>query len=559
MKKDNQNNEIIETSAKTGVFKTEKENSFKSFFSKILNFFKKFKSKKIKNQALWRKGGYSFIITALVLTGLIVFNWLIGVLGDRYHLEFDMTPDKKNSISDENIDFIENLENEVNITICGTKENFANYVLSGYYYSSYYSTGYGYELSAESDYFTQATNFIDLYPTYNEKISVEYLDPQGTKFAAFSKEHSSLSIYGGEIIVTSPDNDRVKVLSADDIFNIDTQSGMYSGGHTITSSKLETALTSAVAYVSNNQTKKIALLTGHGGDDYISAYTQILEINNYEIEVIDDTVLTEISDEYDVIAILAPSVDYLGSEIDAITAFLDNDGKQGKGLVFFADATRPALPNLYSFLKQWGISIEDGVLFETNSSYHVSGSHTGLAMFPSDIEDDLLSDLGNSVTDYNVPMTTCDAFDTKITSKVLVESSPYNVIAPLGSDSSWADYTDSDKKTYAGVVQATYSDYDQDNNNLTSYIVAFSSVEFIHSTYSQQYSNYNQDITVLCTERAAHIDTKHIFTAKIITNEMFTAPSEEATDNVENIFVIALPLLVVATGIFIYVRRRNAR
>ena len=48
-----------------------------------------------------------------------------------------------------------------------------------------------------------------------------------------------------------------------------------------------------------------------------------------------------ISDEYDAVIIAAPTTDFLGSELDAISDFLENDGKLGKGLIFFA---RPILP-----------------------------------------------------------------------------------------------------------------------------------------------------------------------------------------------------------------------
>ena len=68
------------------------------------------KERRIKNQALFRKGGYSLAITAIVIAGVILFNVLVSALADRFVLEFDMTTDIKNSNSAENIEYIKNID-----------------------------------------------------------------------------------------------------------------------------------------------------------------------------------------------------------------------------------------------------------------------------------------------------------------------------------------------------------------------------------------------------------------------------------------------------------------
>ena len=68
------------------------------------------KAKKIKNQALLKRGGYAMAITAAVLAGIVVLNVLLGVLAKRVPLEFDMTLDKQNSIAAENIEYIKGMD-----------------------------------------------------------------------------------------------------------------------------------------------------------------------------------------------------------------------------------------------------------------------------------------------------------------------------------------------------------------------------------------------------------------------------------------------------------------
>ena len=123
MKTKNENN-IIETSVESTIA-TESKKSFKDILSSIGGFFKKcisfLRHGKIRNQAFLKRGGYSLIITAVVLTALIAFNLLVGLLSTQFHLELDLTENAQYSMTDENIDFIEDVKYDVNITVIGNK------------------------------------------------------------------------------------------------------------------------------------------------------------------------------------------------------------------------------------------------------------------------------------------------------------------------------------------------------------------------------------------------------------------------------------------------------
>lgn len=559
---ENQNNEIIETveTSDEATVITEKR-TISQILNNIKGFFSKFKSEKIKNEALLRRGGYSLVITALVLVGVIVFNWLVSSLADRFNLEFDMTSDKKNSISEENLEYIKNLDAEVTVTICGTEEEYANYM-------SYYAQNYYGVTVQTNEYFAQTTNLVSKYNDYNEKITVKYVDPQSTEFTAITTNYSSYSLTYGDMLITSKASgkERVKHLKFDDIYVLsqDSSGSSYYQTSTLSANRLETALTSAIAYVTSADSKKVALITGHSANDYTDAYAELLTANNYEISEISDKLITKISDEFDAIIISAPSIDFIGSELEVIADFLDNDGKLGKGLMFFADATCPALPNFYSFLKQWGISVGEGLLFETNSDNHSPESPSTMIVYPVELEEDeITANMLSSaaIANYHVPMKVCETSSTKITSTALMQTLDSVVAAPIGSASDWADYTDADKKQYDSVIQAVEGDYDSENNHLTSYIMAFSSVEFVQSTWASYDSLCNQNIVMACTDRAAHVgDTSMTFTSKVINNQSFASQvTEGSTKTVTVIFMLAVPLLAIAAGIYVFIRRRNAR
>lgn len=517
------------------------------------------KPKKLKNQALLRKGGFSVAITAAVLAGIILLNVLVGALSKRFVLEFDMSAEKENSMSEENIDYLKNLDTEVEIIVCATPEDY-----EGGYMSYYAQNLYGVTSDA-TDYYKQTIKLLDKYPAYNDKISLRYIDTQDSKFTEISSKYSNEKLSYGDIIVSCTKNgtERYKIIGFTDIYKLDEDSTYASYGYTtntVSGNNIETAVTSAIAYVTSNKTKKAALVTGHSKDDYTETYQTLLKDNNYEVTEISDSIIGSISNEYDAVIIAAPTTDFISSELDAISSFLENDGKLGKGLIFFADATAPYLTNLYDFLEQWGIAVGEGILFETNSQNYMPDDPMTLGSYPTSSDNDITKGMNLCITGYNVPITA--AFDTEglITVTSLMSTPESVVAAPVGTSAGWTGADDYTKQSYSTAIQAEMLDYDDDNNEISSYVFAFSSIEFIQSEYNEQPSVANKNITLAAAERAVGAeDTGISFISKTITNESY---SDSVTDSsagiIRILFMFILPIACIALGIYIFIRRKNA-
>ena len=513
--------------------------------------------KKLKNQALFKRGGYAVAITAAVLAGIIVLNVLLSVLAKRLPLEFDMTLDKVNSISQENIDYIKSVEKEVEISICAKEEEYLTYMSN--YAPQLYSITDDY-----SEYYKQTVTLINKYDNYNDKIKVNYLDTQDASFAKITAKYSKESLNFGDIIVTCKegDSERYKIVGFEDIYSITTDDTYAAYGmtyNTITGNKIETALTSAIAYVTNSVDKKVAFITGHSKNDHSESYRELLKTNNYVVDVISDSVITEISSDYDAVFIVAPTIDFISTELDILSAYLDNGNKYGKGLVFFADASAPYLTNLYSFLEEWGIEIEEGIMFETNSQNHMPDEPTVLGSYANS-DDEILNSFNVCITGYNVPIS--QAFDEQgsIATEILVETPESVVAAPIGTSNDWTDADKYTKQSYATVIQSKRYNFDDDNNLIENYVMAFSSVEFIEGQYSEMTSTSNKNIAFKAAERAVGAeDTGISFVAKTIENESFASEVTEGSRNAMMIiFVIILPVLIIAAGIYVYFRRKNS-
>lgn len=516
------------------------------------------KAKKIKNQALLKRGSYSLAITAAVVAGAIILNILVGALTDRFVLEFDMSLNKDNSISEENIEYIKGIEDKVTVTVCADEETYSSYM--GYYAQQYYSVSD----DAATSYYDQTVTLVNKYADYNKNIIVNFVDTQSTKFTEISSKYSSEKLMYGDIIISTEKDgaEKHKIISYDDIYYLyeDTTYASYSMSfYTVSGNNIETALTSAISYVTSDKIKRAAIITGHSATDYTATYQTLLKDNNYETEIISDSLVTEISSEYDLVVIPCPSTDFIGTELDAVSEFLDNDGKLGKGLIFVADVTAPYLTNLYDFLEQWGIVVEDGILFETNSSNHMADDPTTLGSYTTEA-DDILSGMSVCITGYNAPMYAGFESEGGITVTSFMETPDSVVAAPKGVDASWTEADNYETDTYSTVIQAAKSDYDEDNNPITSYVTAFSSTHFLESEYSEYSSVSNKDVLFAVSERGAGADKTDIsFVSKYIDEESFADQVTEASSNTMRIiFMIILPIICIAAGIYIYIKRRNA-
>lgn len=521
------------------------------------------KPKLMKNQAFLKRGSYSLAITAAVIIGAIVLNILVGALANRFNLEFDMSSDKVNTISEENIDFIKNnVKDEITITVCAGEDDYVGGYMA--YYAQQYEVT---ESATDAEYYQQTINLIEKYRDYNRKIKVRFLDTQSTEFADISAKYSDITLNYGDILVSSTKNgtERFRKIGFKDIYDLMQDETYAQYGYTvygISGNNIETALTSAISYVISNEDKYIALLTGHSSTDYTEYYQKLLKQNNYNIEIIDDNIINSIDDKYDAVVIAAPNKDFLENEIVALNNFLANSGKLNKGIIYFAHASCPYLPNFSDFLAEWGIGVEEGILFEPDANNHMPDQNTCLASFSAG-NDDITSDLNYCITGFNVPL--APLFDSKrdITVTTLVETSDTVVAAPLGTPEGWNGHDQYTGKAYSTAIQSVYSDYDNSGSvsvEIQSYIMAFSSTEFINSNYMEYSDVSNKNISLLATERAANAeDTGIAFTTKQITNESFADKVTESTAQIIKwIFVIIIPIAIIAAAIFVYIKRRNA-
>jgi len=528
------------------------------------------KSKRIKNQLLWKKGSYSIAITALVIVFIVAFNILISAIADRYVLEYDMTIEKKNSISEDNINFIKKIDDKILITVCASEEQYINAIYS-------VATGEeglgGYGMSQDVfvknstiEYLSQTQTLLEKYVAYNDNIKLQYVDPDSSAFAEVQAKYKNLAVEPGGIIVardTDDENNRYRVIGFDDVYALKANEDYAAYGYTvyedIAGNNLETALTTAIAYTASHEVKKAALIAGHCSENNAGRYIENLRNNNFEIDIITDEYITKIDSKYDAIIIPGATKDFAEEEIVAISEFLDNDEELGKGMIVFVDATAKYLTNFYDFLSEWGAEIKNGVAYETNTQNCVSQDPVTFYANTYGVID--VFNAAKSLTSNNAPMTLAFEKQDYLQAATIIGAYEATVVtAPKDFDDDWKGANAEKAYEHAAVIEAVKSKYNSKDEEVESRVAVLGSIDFLDSVYSTSEGISNDMIAVTMTERIAGIsEFGHSYIPKQITEVSFLEQvTESSAKTVKIIFMIALPIVITALGIFVYIKRRNA-
>lgn len=515
------------------------------------------KTEKIKNQLLLRRGGYSVLITALFLAAVIVVNILIGALSDRFNLEYDLSAEKQSTMTEENVEYIKDVSDEISIVVCAGEDGYSSNI--DYIAQNMYSVSEDYQ-----DYYNQTLRFIKKYPEYNKKISVEFIDMySNSKFTEIYSKYTNESLSYGDIIVSANiKNDetvteRHKILTFNDVYELSEDSyssyyAMYGLGssYTISGNNIESALSGAIEYVIGVD-KNAVMLTGHSpssAESYYTAYEELLSSNNFNVETLDSTSINYLPDNCDVAVIIQPDTDFSPAELELLNEFLYNNGELKKTLIYVGGATVKALPNLNEFLSDWGITVGEGKLFETSGDYCLAGDPSTLSF---------RNTYGAVTASGNAPITVGAASESDTEANMLISTPDSIVTAPVGAGSDWNDYTSADNGTYALVAYGLKSGTDSNGDDINSAVFAFSSAEFISPS---QQNTMNTQYAQLAAEAFADSGVSEIsFTPKTISSADSFTPTEAASNTLKYMFEFMLPLAMLAIAIIVYIRRINAK
>ena len=481
--------------------------------------------KKILSNRRLRYGSFATVFSVAFLAVIILINVICSVLVEKYPINIDLTEDSVFMLTDDSIDYLKTLDKDVSITVLADEAVFTSY----------------------GSYYTQAVEVINKYAQYSNHVTVNYVDI--VKNPTFTADYPDLDLNMYDILVVCGDKSRV--VSVSDLFNIQTSS--YTSY--IASSKAEQTMTSAIMAVASDKLVKVAVTTGH--EEYANTGLEDLLIqNNFEIVSLDLNT-EDVPEDVDVVVMIAPQNDFDEDVLKKLDTYLNNNDNYGKNLIYFADVTQPELPNLEAFLEEWGIIVGDGVVFQTDNSKILNYSpYFSLVDYVDETYSENFTSKGTyAALPFCRPLS--QAFDARngFTTSVLLQFGEMAGIRPSGAGDSFTISADNASGPIPGMIMSTKARY----VNLDAYesrVVVCGTVSALESYILQSTSvtngEYFTNLFNLVTER----DDVISIAPKTLNSTELNINAQQAY-TLLIIFMIVLPLVVLVTGLVIWLRKRN--
>ena len=148
------------------------------------------------NKRRLKHGSLATAMTIGLVAVLVLVNVIVGLLVERFPMDIDLTTDNIFQLSDESIEYIENLDQDVTINVLADEETF----------------------SGQNDYYRQANEVIQNYTKYSDRITVRYIDLYTNP--ELQQKYSKETLSVGGILVEC--GERYQTLTAYDLFNTQT-------------------------------------------------------------------------------------------------------------------------------------------------------------------------------------------------------------------------------------------------------------------------------------------------------------------------------------------------
>ena len=501
---------------------------------------RKRKGFKLLHMKQLRYGSLSIVMTVVVILLVMGINWAFGTLEDKFAWSIDLSYNQKFSISDETKEVVAALDQDVKI-----------YTLM--------------QENSTSTLSTMLDEMLTRYQALGDHIKVENLDIVANPTAASRFQTGDESLTSNSIVVTNADESKFRVISSSDMY--DREYGYDSSyNYTLTKNDFigERCVTSAILYVTSDDTPLVYILQGHGEVSYsnISFLTEALTEQNYEpkeLELSDSSVELKSGD---VVMVIAPTDDLTDEEYEILKTFMENGGR-----LYYATqygVTGNELTNFNALLNLYGLSIDNGLIVEdvSSSGYYYRQQ---LMLMPSIA---LTDDDGNTLditkafdsSSYLV-LPQCSAVRTPemkqsgiIYTDVLTTSDKAYVKSNV-TESTTIDRQEEDETgTFSIAVAADKTDYDDDTK--TSRVFVVGNAYYLAS--ESYYTAYDNSLLLISPmEWLVDRDTSVYVPSKSMGTYTMTI-ADNTTYQILTVTVIgAIPLIILVAGFIVWRRRRH--
>ena len=467
-------------------------------------------------------GAYGAAVTAVILLIAVALNVIAVLLTERMNAFIDLTADKAFVLSEDARNVFAELPDPVRVTVLAGREDFESL----------------------NPYCAQVAYILDRAAQENGEISIRYIDP--LENPEVSASFPGAACTQGDLVVENMETGRFYEINFADLFYFN------SSGNGITGSKAEAVIASRMLSMTSGEDYKVVFTTGHSEDE-AATLKELLTLNNYTLSEI--TATGVIDPDTMCVVLVAPKVDFSSEEIQQLEKFMRNDGEYGKSILYFASIEQPALPNLEAFLANYGLVARTEVVGETNTSYTFGeSSYYALSGYLEEVYSAkaLASGL-MCICPYTRPVELLFTDSSNVRTEPLMSFSKTALAIDLIDSSKYRSGSEGD--LYSAAVAEQY-EYIKGVGEVKSRVLMIGTSYFVNDSMLSTESLGNAEYIVGVMSQLAPNETSVEIAPKSILGGYMSINSRTAAI-LGLVFVALVPLLVIAAGAYVFLRRRN--
>jgi len=477
------------------------------------------------NARKFRYGSASTIYVALFVAIIIVLNIFAQFLTDRFSLKIDMTTTGQYSLSEDTKEMLKGIEDEINIYILSTQAAMENNLTS--------------------------KNALEMIQRYNTasggKIKYEFVDPN--KNPQFFEKYPKARNSQARALVIEGKERYTVVQSAEFAYYISNSSGNSDPYKVYYQS--EEKLSSAILYVSSPEVSNAGFVTGHNEAE-VKALETIFKGNNFETQDVD--LLSGVPAPVNNLVIAAPMADFTADEITALENYLSIDGNN---LYVFWGMNTPTLPTLERYLAEWGFQFPTYLICDESNSYMSPAFPLAELMkndlINSEAQGQLMPifprtrpiNLAFTEKSYNRVVPLMQTMKTSY-AKLLSAEKPIEVLTREGSDVAGPHIVAAIGERMLGTT----------GGDGIARVVVFGTEAFADEEIAGIQRAYNNTfLTQLVTY--SNPDTLTMAIAPKVVSSYDLNITEAGAKVLQIVLIYVIPLLILAIGVFVFIRRKN--
>ena len=468
-----------------------------------------------------KHGSVSMAITALVVVGAVILNIIFSALSARFPaLNIDITANKNYSLTEQSIEAANAVALDTEILLIGDKSSYA------------------------TDIYAQIPELAARYASVSGHITQRYVDIQENP--AFAKDYPNEDLQPTDVIVRT--EKRYRHLAVENMIFQDQETGQIT-------SEVESNLTTAIMAVNSDKLPIVGLIAGHNEKANLSGLESLLNANNFECREV-NLMTDDLKDLADALVLGSPGNDLSEAETRILDDYLENDGKYGKSLLVTFDVSQPETPNLDLFLKDWGLKAGPESVVETEPDRIPPTANPGFELYAA-INTTFVDIEAPCLVGYVRNLTMLDTTDDYVVTPLVVT---YDSTIVISKDATKEDIDKAERGSHNIFL---VSDLDKSALGVerNSSVAAVASSDFFFASWFSTTSLGNQALTLNYFREATGAETAEgtidITPTSLIEYDLVAVSATTASLFGIIIFTAGLPLLVLAAGIFVYLRRRH--